>query len=77
MVRSPNSHFACTLITHDHQTQVRELCYAECSESYVFRGGKEYSQKQVQDMLGLSTTVRAGQPVGTFGAARLLLPVQH
>jgi len=60
---------------------VHELGYAECSKSYVFRGGKEYSQKQIQDMLGLSTTVRAapraGQPVGAFGAARFLLPVQQ
>jgi protein transport protein SEC23 len=71
----------CKLITHDHQAQVHELGYAECSKSYVFRGGKEYSQKQIQDMLGLSTTVRAapraGQPPGTFGAARFLLPVQQ
>ncbi|KAG2147519.1 hypothetical protein DEU56DRAFT_929167 [Suillus clintonianus] len=49
------------------QTQVHELGYAECSKVYVFRGGKEYTQKQIQDMLGLSTTTRAaprtGQPM--------------
>jgi len=56
------------LITHD---KVYELGYAECSKSYGFHGGKEYSQKQIQDMLGLSMTVPtapcAGKPVGIFG----------
>ncbi|KAG1840466.1 hypothetical protein DFJ58DRAFT_810385 [Suillus subalutaceus] len=71
------------LITFGTMTQVHELGYAECSKSYVFRGGKEYTQKQIQDMLGLSTTTRAapraGQPMPqqAFGAARFLLPVQQ
>jgi len=62
---------------------VHELGYAECSKSYVFRGGKEYQPKQIQDMLGLSAQARAaprpGQPMPqqTFGAARFLLPVQQ
>ncbi|KAG1890297.1 hypothetical protein F4604DRAFT_1709713 [Suillus subluteus] len=47
------------LITFGTMTQVHELGYAECSKSYVFRSGKEYTQKQIQDMLGLSTTTRA------------------
>jgi protein transport protein SEC23 len=65
------------------QTQVHEIGYAECSKSYVFRGGKEYTPKQIQDMLGLGTTARAaprpGQsmPQQAFGAARFLLPVQQ
>ena len=65
------------------QTQVHEIGYPECSKSYVFRGGKEYSAKQIQDMLGLSSQNRAaprpGQPVPTttFGAARFLMPVQQ
>jgi len=81
MVCPPISYFCAQAYYLDHQAQVHELGYAECSKSYVFRGGKEYSQKQIQDMLGLSTTVRAapraGQPVGTFGAARFLLPAQQ
>lgn len=66
-----------------NQTQVHELGYAECTKSYVFRGGKEYQPKQIQDMLGLSAQTRAaprpGQPMPqqTFGAARFLLPVQQ
>ena len=64
------------------QTQVHELGYAECSKSYVFRGGKEYSPKQIQDMLGLSSQNRAaprpGQPMPqVFGAARFLMPAQQ
>ncbi|KAG2109189.1 hypothetical protein BD769DRAFT_1692341, partial [Suillus cothurnatus] len=71
------------LITFSTMTQVHELGYAECSKSYVFHGSKEYTQKQIQDMLGLSTTTRAapraGQPMPqqSFGAAHFLLPVQQ
>ena len=62
---------------------MHELGYGECSKSYVFRGGKEYSPKQIQDMLGLGSQNRAaprpGQPVPTqsFGAARFLMPAQQ
>jgi protein transport protein SEC23 len=66
------------------QTNVHELGYAACAKSYVFRGGKEYSPKQIQDMLGLSqgaprAAPRPGQPLPqqAFGAARFLLPVQQ
>ncbi|QRV91055.1 transporter protein Sec23 [Ceratobasidium sp. AG-Ba] len=61
------------------KAQVHELGYAECSKSYVFRGGKEYTPKQIQDMLNLSSANRAaprpGQPIPpqSFGAARFLL----
>ncbi|KDQ13407.1 hypothetical protein BOTBODRAFT_33712 [Botryobasidium botryosum FD-172 SS1] len=72
------------LITFGTMTQVHELGYGECSKSYVFRGGKEYTPKQIQDMLGLSGQNRAaprpGQPAlppTAFGAARFLLPVQQ
>lgn len=65
------------------KAQVHELGYAECSKSYVFRGGKEYTPKQIQDMLGLGAQNRAaprpGQPIPpqSFGASRFLLPVQQ
>ncbi|KAF8267542.1 protein transporter SEC23 [Lactarius quietus] len=71
------------LITFGTMAQVHEIGYAECSKSYVFRGGKEYSPKQIQDMLGLSAQNRAaprpGQPMPpqAFGAARFLLPVSQ
>lgn len=62
---------------------MHEIGYAECTKSYVFRGGKEYTPKQIQDMLGLSAQNRAaprpGQPMPpqAFGAARFLLPVSQ
>jgi protein transport protein SEC23 len=71
------------LITFGTITQVHELGYADCNKSYVFRGSKEYSSKQIQDMLGLNPQNRAaprpGQPLPpqTFGAARFLMPVQQ
>ncbi|KAI6021898.1 hypothetical protein BKA83DRAFT_4520858 [Pisolithus microcarpus] len=71
------------LITFGTMTQVHELGYTECSKSYVFRGGKEYASKQIQDMLGLSSLARAacrpGQPMPqqALGAAQFLLPMQQ
>lgn len=64
------------------QTQIHELGYAACTKSYVFRGSKEYSPKQIQDMLGLSPQNRAAPRPGqsipqNFGAARFLMPVER
>ncbi|KAI5114537.1 hypothetical protein M0805_005156, partial [Coniferiporia weirii] len=47
------------LITFGMMTQVPELGYAACTKAYVFRGSKDYSPKQIQDMLGLSLRNRA------------------
>ena len=67
------------------KTQVHELGYTECAKSYVFRGTKDYTSKQVQEMLGLTATGvrpntqqppgRPQQPMGP--TARFLLPVQQ
>ncbi|KAF8342755.1 uncharacterized protein EI90DRAFT_3143425 [Cantharellus anzutake] len=76
-------HALVGLITYGTMTQVHELGYAECSKSYVFRGGKDYTSKQIQDMLSLGAQNRAaprsGQPVPppSFGASRFLLPVSQ
>ena len=49
----------------------------------MFRGGKEYTPKQIQDMLNLGSQNRAaprpGQPIPpqNFGASRFLLPVSQ
>ena len=64
---------------------MHELGYTECAKSYVFRGSKDYAAKQVQDMLGLSTSgmrtnvpPQPGRPGPIMGpAARFLLPVQQ
>ncbi|GAA6059292.1 hypothetical protein JCM10212_006685 [Sporobolomyces blumeae] len=84
-------HALVGLITFGTMTQVHELGYTECPKSFVFRGTKEYTTKQITDMLGLSTTIRPGPgamgaaggggappnapPPALTGAARFLLPV--
>ncbi|CAO2658834.1 Nn.00g065570.m01.CDS01 [Neocucurbitaria sp. VM-36] len=75
------------LITYGTMTQVHELGYAECAKSYVFRGNKDYSSKQVQEMLGLGQIApranvpqQPGRPpvVPPGGAgARFILPVSQ
>ena len=60
------------------QAQVHELGYTECAKSYVFRGSKDYNAKQVQEMLGLSSSsTQPGRPPVVNPAARFLLPVQQ
>ena len=64
---------------------MHELGYTECAKSYVFRGSKDYSAKQVQEMLGLlpsglrpNVPQQPGRPPPPMGsAARFLLPVQQ
>ena len=65
---------------------MHELGYTECAKSYVFRGSKDYAAKQVQEMLGLSTSgmrtnvpPQPGRPAPVVmgPAARFLLPVQQ
>lgn len=65
---------------------MHEIGYTECAKSYVFRGSKDYSAKQVQEMLGLlAPSLRPGMPQQQPGrpmmpmgpAARFLLPVQQ
>ncbi|KAF2256663.1 transport protein-like protein sec23 [Trematosphaeria pertusa] len=74
------------LITYGTMAQVHELGYTECAKSYVFRGNKEYTSKQVQEMLGLGQIAprpnmqqqpgRPPMPIGGPGA-RFLLPVSQ
>ncbi|KAG8841192.1 GTPase-activating protein S23, partial [Serendipita sp. 411] len=42
------------LITYGTMASLHELGYEICSKSYVFRGSKDYTPKQIQDMLGLA-----------------------
>ncbi|KAF2262305.1 protein transport protein SEC23 [Lojkania enalia] len=73
------------LITFGTMAQVHELGYTECAKSYVFRGSKDYTSKQVQEMLGLGTMgprpnvqQQPGRPpVPTGAGARFLLPVSQ
>ncbi|OAX79839.1 protein transporter SEC23 [Emergomyces africanus] len=73
------------LITYGTMAQVHEIGYTECAKSYVFRGSKDYSAKQVQEMLGLlapglrpNVPQQPGRPNAPMSpAARFLLPVQQ
>jgi len=57
------------LITYGKMVQVHELCCEGISRSYVFRGTKEYTTKQVQDMLGTGKGATGpGGPGGPPGA---------
>lgn len=75
------------VLSNGYQAQVHEIGYTECAKSYVFRGSKDYSAKQVQEMLGLLSAglrpgmqqqQQPGRPLAPMGpAARFLLPVQQ
>ncbi|KAF9437263.1 GTPase-activating protein S23 [Entomortierella beljakovae] len=79
-------HALVGLITYGTMAQVHELGYSVCPKSHVFRGNKDYTCKQVQEMLGLTAQamrpqqpVRPGQPAppAVSGNSRFLLPVQQ
>jgi len=72
------------LITYGTMAQVHEIGYTECAKSFVFRGSKDYTSKNVQEMLGLTPSgLRPGAnvpqqpgraPPPTGPHARFLLP---
>lgn len=72
-------HSLIGLITFGTMVQVHELGFMEIPKSYVFRGSKDYSQQQIQDMLGLGTTAAQRNPqsaTGTGVQMRFLVPQQ-
>ena len=62
------------LITYGKMVQVHELGCEGISKSFVFRGTKDYTAKQVQEMLGIGRGPapgaggQPGQPMGQPGA---------
>lgn len=52
------------LITFGKMIQVHELGMDGCSKSYVFRGTKDLTAKQVQEMLGVGRGATSGIPSG-------------
>ncbi|KAH7125115.1 transport protein-like protein sec23 [Dendryphion nanum] len=71
------------LVTYGTMAQVHELGYTACAKSYVFRGSKDYTSKQVQEMLGLGGNIprpnvpqQPGRPPAGVGS-RFLLPVSE
>ncbi|EPZ32639.1 Sec23/Sec24, trunk domain-containing protein [Rozella allomycis CSF55] len=65
------------LITFGTVIQIHELGFNECPKSYVFRGSKEYSSKQIQENLGLPVAPAPGQPMNASGSARFLCQLQE
>ncbi|NP_001086405.1 Sec23 homolog B, COPII coat complex component L homeolog [Xenopus laevis] len=70
------------LITFGRMVQVHELSCDGISKSYVFRGTKDLTAKQIQDMLGLSKAAapaQQGRPIQPqeqpFLSSRFLQPV--
>jgi protein transport protein SEC23 len=65
---------------------VHELGYQECAKSFVFRGSKDYTPKQIQEMIGLGQLgprpgmqQQPGRPPAPAAspAMRFILPVQQ
>lgn len=52
------------LITFGAMVQLHELAFVGCPKSYVFRGNKEVTTKQIQDLLALSTSRASVQKSG-------------
>ena len=73
------------IVTFGTMVQVHEIGFQECPKAYVFKGSKDYTGKEVQDMLGLTTGQRGpaqprpGQPAAPqmSGYSRFLQPVQE
>ncbi|KAJ2081905.1 GTPase-activating protein S23 [Coemansia sp. RSA 988] len=74
------------LITFGTMVQLHELGHQDCPKSYVFRGTKDYNVKQIQEMLGIGSSIRnqpgapqAAQsvPQQTYGADRFVQSVEQ
>lgn len=66
------------LISFGTMVHVHELGFTECPKSHVFRGNKDFTSQQIQDMLGLTPLHRGTQSQQGQNAppsARFLLPV--
>uniref|UniRef100_A0A8C7ZMR4 Protein transport protein SEC23 n=1 Tax=Oryzias sinensis TaxID=183150 RepID=A0A8C7ZMR4_9TELE len=68
------------LITFGRMVQVHELSCEGIAKSYVFRGTKDLTSKQIQEMLGLmkpAATGPQGRPVAPQDAAAFLQPIHR
>ncbi|EAZ63719.2 component of COPII coat of ER- Golgi vesicles [Scheffersomyces stipitis CBS 6054] len=65
------------LITYGTMVQVHDLGSEKISKSYIFRGDKEYTEKQISDMLNRPTSTPQGQlPQFANSLTRFFLPVE-
>jgi len=70
------------LVTFGTTVQIHEIGYELCAKSFVFRGTKEPSAQQLQELLGLRAAKRdpreaSGAGAARSGASRFLLPVSE
>ncbi|XP_013105347.2 protein transport protein Sec23A isoform X1 [Stomoxys calcitrans] len=65
------------LITFGKMIQVHELGAEGCSKSYVFRGTKDLTAKQVQEMLGIGRSSAGGAPGAPVGPGGQPMPGQQ
>lgn len=78
------------VITYGTMVQVHEVGFTDLPKSFVFRGSKEYTTSQIQDMLGLGVTSSAahsssnanlqgsrGSISGNPSSFRFLMPVEQ
>lgn len=64
------------LITYGKMVYVHELGFADTPKSYVFRGDKELSAKQIQEQLGILSSTTGGV-ANTDVLKRFLVPVSE
>lgn len=67
------------LITFGTMVQVHELGFADCPKAYVFRGTKNVTAQQVQQMLGISRSGGGAAAANNASSAfsRFLMPVSE
>jgi protein transport protein SEC23 len=66
------------LITFGTMVQIHEIGFTEIPKAYIFRGSKEYTSLQLQELLGLGPAPAStgGRPVAHQAASRFVLPVK-
>ena len=57
------------VITYGTMVQVHEVGFADLPKSFVFRGSKEYTTPQIQDMLGLGISTAQSSSASNLQAA--------
>mmetsp|Transcript_12704 Transcript_12704/g.21399 ORF Transcript_12704/g.21399 Transcript_12704/m.21399 type:complete len:89 (+) Transcript_12704:491-757(+) len=65
------------LITYGKMIQVHELGFSDCPKSYVFRGEKEMTAKQIQEQLGIITASDPLHKGDQSSLKRFLVPVRE
>ncbi|ODV69300.1 hypothetical protein HYPBUDRAFT_100895 [Hyphopichia burtonii NRRL Y-1933] len=64
------------LITYGTMVQVHDLGSESIKKSYIFRGDKEYNDKQIGDMLNNPILTNDGRPAIINNLSRFFLPVE-